>query len=84
MTSMEPQKSISPQKSFTFQKLWKSFEEFKAEFSRIQWAEEANIFKTVRLIVAATFACGLLLYGVDLVVRQVVTGLESVFMFIAG
>jgi preprotein translocase SecE subunit len=81
---MEPQSSSSSPKKLSVKKIWKSFEEFKAEFSRIQWSEEANIFKTVRLIVGATFTCGLLLYGVDLVIRQLIAGLESIFMFIAG
>lgn len=71
-------------KDATFKKFWRSFEEFKAEFSRIQWSEEGEIVKTTRIVVISTFVSGLVLYGADLAMRNVLHGLEALFRVVVG
>ncbi len=80
---MEPQKSAVP-KNAPLKKFWKSFEEIKAEFSRIQWSEEGEVHKTAKVVVVATFASGLVLYGADLILRSALHGLGALFQAIIG
>ena len=80
---MESKKSAVP-KTATAKKFWRAFEDFKAEFTRIQWSEEGEVVKTARIVVISTFVSGLVLYSADIVVKNVRQGLEFLFRGIVG
>lgn len=65
-------------------KAFRRFEEFKAEFFRIQWTEEENVTDIAKVVVLATFICGMVLYLADLIVQRSLIGVDSVLRLIFG
>ena len=80
---MESSKSVAV-KNPQMKDFWRAFEDFKSEFTRIQWTEEGEVAKTVKIVVISTFVAGLALYGADLFVRGFLHGFEVLFRAIAG
>lgn len=79
---MESAKSTAV-KNPTMKNFWRAFEDFKAEFARIQWSEE-EVAGTAKIVVISTFVSGLALYGADLFVRGFLHGFEVLFRAVVG
>jgi preprotein translocase subunit SecE len=60
------------------------FEELKAEFFRIQWTEESSVSDMTKVVVLATFVCGMVLYIADLIVQRALIGFDGVLRLIFG
>ena len=80
---MESSKTTAAQTP-SMKNFWRAFEDFKSEFTRIQWTEEGEVTKTAKIVVISTFVSGLVLYGADLFVRGFLHGFEVLFRAIAG
>ena len=83
---MEPQKSSPSVRPslFSAKKAFRRFEDLKTEFFRIQWTEEGEVSSMAKVVVLATFVCGMVLYIADLVVQRALTGVDSVLRLIFG
>lgn len=83
---MEPQKSVNSarQTSYSMKKSFRRFEDLKAEFLRIQWTEEGGVIDKAKIVVLATFVCGMVLYIADLVVQRSLIGMNSILRLIFG
>jgi len=83
---MEPKKgqgqpAISP---ISLKKAFRRFEDVKSEFSRIQWIEEGTALGYAKVVILATFVCGMLLYIADLFVQGLLTGIDGFLRMIFG
>jgi preprotein translocase subunit SecE len=83
---METQKSTAPARisPFSLKKAFRRFEELKGEFLRIQWTEEGEVTKIAKVVVLATFICGMVLYIADLVVQRALIGVDGILRLIFG
>jgi len=75
------QPSISP---LSLKKAFRRFEDIKVEFSRIQWIEEGTALGYAKVVILATFVCGMLLYVADLFVQGVLAGLDGFLRIMFG
>ncbi len=83
--SMDTQKMSSTKvSSFSVRKAFRRFEDLKAEFFRVQWTEENNVLSMAKVVVVATFVCGMVLYLADLIVQRALTGMDSILRLIFG
>jgi len=78
---MKKQTEISP---ISLKKAFRRFEDVKAEFFRIQWIEEGSVVNYAKIVILATFVCGMLLYIADLFVRGVLAGFDGFLRMIFG
>jgi preprotein translocase subunit SecE len=69
---------------FSMRKLFRRFEDLKAEFLRIQWTEEGEVSHIAKVVVLATFVCGMVLYIADLIVQRALVGVDSILRLIFG
>jgi preprotein translocase subunit SecE len=83
---MEALKNAPAARSSTFsmKRAFNRFEELKAEFFRIQWTEEGNVSDMTKVVVLATFVCGMVLYIADLIVQRALIGFDGVLRLIFG
>lgn len=83
---METQKtSTAPRVSpFSMKKAFRRFEDLKTEFFRVQWTEEGDVTSMAKVVVLATFVCGMVLYLADLVVQRALIGVDGVLRLIFG
>ena len=70
--------------STVFKKAYGRFEDLKSEFCKIQWIEDRHVLTCAKMVVLATFVCGMVLYIADLVVQRALTGVDSVLRLIFG
>lgn len=83
---METQKLSIPARvsPFSMKRAFRRFEDLKTEFFRIQWTEEGEVTNIARVVVLATFICGMVLYVADLVVQRALIGVDSVLRLFFG
>jgi|AMWB02.1.fsa_nt_gi preprotein translocase subunit SecE len=83
---MEAQKNAPAARSSTFsmKRAFNRFEELKSEFFRIQWTEESSVSDMTKVVVLATFVCGMVLYIADLIVQRALIGFDGVLRLIFG
>ena len=83
---MEPQKSlpVARPSAFSLKKAFRRFEDLKAEFFRIQWTEDGGVGNMTKIVVLATFVCGMVLYVADLFVQRLLFGIDGLFRLIFG
>jgi len=77
----QAQPAISP---VSLKKAFRRFEDIKSEFSRIQWIEEGSALGYAKVVILATFMCGMLLYVADLFVQGLLTGVDGFLRMIFG
>ena len=65
-------------------KAFRRFEDLKSEFFRIQWTEDGAVASIAKVVVLATFVCGMVLYIADLVVQRTLIGVDGVLRLIFG
>ena len=70
--------------SFSLKRVHKLIEHMKSEFHKIQWTEETELRTCARIVVAATFVAGMVIYFADLIVQKVLHGFDVIFRFIFG
>jgi preprotein translocase subunit SecE len=70
--------------AFSMKRAFRRFEDLKAEFFRIQWTEEGNVSDMAKVVVLATFVCGMVLYIADLIVQRALIGVDGVLRLIFG
>lgn len=76
-----------PQKDDATDKKWRArnfIEEIKKEFHQITWTDKEELFAYTKIVVGATFALGLGVYGVDLVIQSVMNTLTWLTRIISG
>lgn len=71
-------------KSSLLKRAYKYFEGVKAEFLRVQWTRREDIKTYTKAILISTFVFGMLIYFADLIIRQCVHGLDTIFQWIFG
>ncbi len=83
---METQKSSPSARVplFSMKKAFRRFEDLKTEFFRIQWTEEGEVSSMAKVVVLATFVCGMVLYIADLIVQRALVGFDSILRLIFG
>ncbi len=83
---METQKSSVAQRPspLSVKKAFRRFEDIKSEFSRIQWTEDGKVLAYAKVVVLATFICGMLLYITDLIVQRSLIGFEGILRLVFG
>jgi preprotein translocase subunit SecE len=83
---METQKSSSPPRvsPISMRKAFRRFEDLKTEFFRIQWTDDGEVMSIAKVVVLATFMCGMVLYLADLVVQRSLAGVDGILRLIFG
>ena len=56
----------------------------KAEFNKINWTSKEELQTYTKIVVGATFVCGMGVYVVDLIIRGGLSFLEGIARFIFG
>lgn len=78
---------VSPKKDDAIDKKWRFrdfIEEVKKEFHQITWTSKEELFAYTKIVVGATFALGISVYGVDLVIQSVMNTLTWFTRLISG
>ena len=70
--------------AFSAKRAFRRFEDLKAEFLRIQWTEESSVSYMTKVVVLATFVCGMVLYAADLIVQRALIGFDGILRLIFG
>lgn len=70
--------------SHPIKKAYEYFEEVKAEFSKIQWTEGAEVLTLAKVVLMATFLFGMTIYVADLVIHRVLMSLDAIFKWVVG
>ena len=70
--------------AFSVKRAFRRFEDFKAEFVRIQWTEETSVSYMTKVVVLATFVCGMVLYVADLIVQRALIGVNGILRLLFG
>lgn len=82
---MEHQKSQSRQSAYnTLRKAFRSLEDMKIEFKKIQWTEDKKIQEYAKIVVLATFASGMVLYFADVIVHKFLWALNACLRMLFG
>ncbi len=85
--TMEPkktQKTATAQPSAQAKVAQNFFTGVKAEFKKITWTSKEDLQNYTKIVVGATFLCGMCVYLVDLGIRGVLETLEKVTLLIFG
>ncbi len=77
-------REIQYKKAVSFKKAFRRFEDVKAEFFRIQWTEEKEVFHYTKIVLLATFISGMLLYIADVIAQQGLSGISFLLKMILG
>ena len=72
MTKKAPQPSLK--------KIFDFIEDVKAEFMKVNWTNKEELREYTKVVVMVTLASGLMIYGVDIVIKSV---LETINMILA-
>lgn len=56
----------------------------KAELRKVTWTSQEELISYTKIVVAATFSCGIAVFGVDVVIRGVLSGLGAILGLITG
>ena len=70
--------------AFSMKRAFRRFEDLKVEFLRIQWTDEGSVSDMTKVVVLATFVCGMVLYIADLIVQRTLIGVDGVLRLIFG
>ena len=68
----------------SLKKAFRRFEDLKVEFKKIQWTEEKKPQEYAKVVVLATFFCGMLLYCADVVVHKSLWLINALLRFLFG
>jgi len=60
------------------------FGDVKAELFKIDWTDKEELKVYTRIVVIATFVLGLCIYGMDLLIRNVLVGMGAFVHLITG
>lgn len=60
------------------------FADVKSEFKKITWTSKEELQVYTKIVVGATFVCGMGVYVIDLLIRGGLTTLEGLASFIFG
>lgn len=80
-TSQKPSSAAASPQSKDVQNF---FGDVKAEFKKISWTEKEELKAYTKIVVGATFLCGIGVYGVDLAIRGCLTTFEAIVRLIFG
>ena len=84
MSLSQKQEGASKAQAQPIKKAYTYFEEIKAEFGKISWTEGGEVLTYAKVVVASTFAFGMLIYFTDLIVHRALAGLDVLFKIIVG
>ena len=70
--------------AFSMKRAFRRFEDLKGEFLRIQWTEENSVSYMTKVVVLATFVCGMVLYVADLIVQRALIGVNGILRLMFG
>jgi len=70
--------------SFSVKKAFRRFEDLKAEFFKVHWTEDGNVRSYAKIVIVATFICGMVLYIADLIVQHALFGIDGLLRVIFG
>ncbi len=59
-------------------------QELKSEFRQVTWTTKDELVMFTKIVMGATFAFGLSIYGVDLLIKGCLTGFKIVLRLIFG
>lgn len=58
--------------------------DIKSEFSKISWTDPEELRLYTKMVVGATFIMGMGIYGIDLLIQAVLSGLSHTIQFLFG
>jgi len=70
--------AISSKKMFAF------FGDVKIEFKKISWTSKGELQVYTKIVIAATFLFGLVVYFMDVLIQQCLSAINVVLRFITG
>jgi preprotein translocase subunit SecE len=70
--------------SLSLKGAFRRLEDLKSEFFRIQWTENGQVIGYAKVVVLATFVCGMVLYVADLVVQRLLFSIGAILRMIFG
>lgn len=59
-------------------------QELKNEFKQVTWTSKNELVMFTKIVVAATFAFGLGIYGIDILIKVCLTGFKGLIHLIFG
>lgn len=76
METNKSRKSTSASSTAQAKKAQSFFADVKAEFKKITWTSKEELQTYTKIVVGATFLCGMGVYFVDLMIRASLSGME--------
>jgi preprotein translocase subunit SecE len=77
MEVKKPQQSAVQEKIWTAKKATEFVSDVKAEINKIDWTNRSELIAYTKIVVGATFIVGMAIYGLDLSIQTVLSGLTS-------
>ncbi len=72
------------EKSFSSKHVQEFIVQVKNEIQKITWTNREELIFYTKLVVGATFVFGMVIYGLDLVVQTILSGLNFLLYLISG
>ena len=83
MEVKKPQQSIATDQAYTL-KVRGFVSDIKSEIQKITWTNREELLVYTKIVVGATFAFGMTIYFLDLIIQSTLNVLNFVMQFIAG
>lgn len=58
--------------------------DIKSEIQKITWTSREELLVYTKIVVGATFICGMAIYALDLIIQGTLSGLNLLLSFIGG
>jgi len=75
---------VSVESSFSSQKIKSFITDIKSELSKIHWTSRAELIAYTKIVIIATFAFGMAIYLVDIVIQTILNSLSFIIQAIVG
>lgn len=83
-TTMDEKKFQSEVESLPQTGVVNYVEEIKSEFKKVHWSSKEELKTYTQIVVGATFAFGLGVFSMDVVIQMVLHSLNAILKFIIG
>lgn len=84
MEVKKPQQSTLSEQAFSTKRLQEFVADVKSEIQKITWTSREELIAYTKIVVGATFATGMAIYMLDLIIQGSLETLNFVLSFIGG
>lgn len=84
MEVKKPQQSTASGQILPTKRVREFVEDIKSEIQKITWTNREELWVYTKIVVGATFICGMSIYFLDLIIQGTLNSLNFLLSFISG